>query len=155
MPEVNRKVVTPMQRAFAKHMARTGDAVYAATKAGYAHPAVRAGELEKNDAVMTMTREEVRKFLREDAGGIVVQGLVEIGTDPKQPAGARVQALDKLGRFAGLGEDDQVNLKDLGEWSGDELHRALDRLNRQTAAIERTLADAAKPVIEAGPTLFD
>ena len=149
------KPLNPMQRRFAKHYAATGNAEFAATKAGYSVPHVSASQLTRNDRVMQLTREEIRKFLREDAPAIAVGTMVEIATDPKQPPGARVNAADRLGRWSGVSLEDANLVKDPGEMTGDELDRALAIMTRQRDAMERVKADRAKPIIEAEPGVFD
>ena len=145
-----------MQREFVKHMARTGDAEYSAEKAGYASPAVAGWKLmNQQELVANATREETRRFLLQDAGQIAVGILVEIGTDAKQPAGARVNAADKLAKLSGIAIGDEGNAKDPSEMDGNELRVALDKMERQKQAVERALADRAKPVIEADTSLFD
>ena len=144
-----------MQRTFAKHMAHTGDHEYAAAKAGYAFPAVAGGKLAKNPLVQALTRAEQQKFARDHAGGIAIVNLVSIASDQAQPAGARVQANKALLDMAGIGVQDGDKDRDPSEMNGDELHQALERMQRQQQALERALADRARPVIEADPGLFD
>ena len=144
-----------MQRAFAKVMARTGDATYAATKAGYAHPTVRGSELAKHPLVQAMTRAEQQKFARDEAGAIAISILLAVGTDQAQPAGARVQAAKEFRAMSGIGMLEGDKDRDPSEMNGDELHVALERMQRQQQALERALADRAKPVIDADPGLFD
>lgn len=144
-----------MERRFAKEMARPVDPETAAAKAGYAHPRVAAYKLMKSEGVANATREETRRFLLQDAGQIAVGILVEIGTDPKQPAGARVNAADKLAKLSGIAIGEEGNAKDPSEMDGNELRVALDKMERQKQAVERALADRAKPVIEPDASLFD
>lgn len=149
------KPAKAMQREFIKTMARTGDAEYSAAKAGYAFPQHQGSNLMRKDVIVQATREETRRFLLQDAGQIAVGILVEIGTDPKQPAGARVNAADKLAKLSGIAIGEEGNAKDPAEMDGNELRVALEKMERQKQAVERALADRAKPVIESDAGLFD
>lgn len=154
MPDVKGRL-TERERKFSKAMARPMDPETAAEKAGYSHPRMAAWRLMRNEGVQAATREETRRFLLQDAGQIAVGILVEIGTDPKQPAGARVNAADKLAKLSGIAIGDEGNAKDPSEMDGNELRVALDKMERQKQAVERALADRAKPVIESDTSLFD
>lgn len=134
--------LTPMERVFAKHLASTGNPVYAAKEAGYSHPSSAATRNSQNPAVQSESRKYARQLLHE--GALVgVQTLLSIAQDVKQPAGARVTAGDKLIRHSGLSAIDRDE-KDPAEMTGEELQRAI-------AAAEQLyseLANRAKPVIE-------
>jgi hypothetical protein len=129
-----------MERAFARHLGETGDATYAATRAGFSS-ARDVGTKKKSDpAIQAESRRYARQLLHDEGALIGVQTLMSIAQDVKQPAGARVQAGDKLIRHSGLSAIDRDE-KDPGEMDGVELQRAIDRLHNE-------LANRAKPVIE-------
>jgi hypothetical protein len=139
MPRKSGKL-TPMERVFAQHLASTGDATYAAHKAGFGSPAKRGSEKKSDPAIVAESRRYARQLLHDEGALIGVQTLMSIAQDVKQPAGARVQAGDKLIRHSGLSAIDRDE-KDPGEMDGVELQRAIDRLHNE-------LANRAKPVIE-------
>jgi hypothetical protein len=132
--------LTPMERVFAKRLAETGNPVYAAKEAGYSHAPSAASRNSHNPAVQAESRRYARQLLHDEGALIGVQTLMSIAQDTKQPAGARVQAGDKLIRHSGLSAIDRDE-KDPGEMDGVELQRAIDRLHNE-------LANRAKPVIE-------
>lgn len=130
--------LSPMQKTFAQHYAATGDATYAATKAGYRTPAVRGSENKSDPAVAAEVRRIARETLRTDGAEVGVRVLIEIASDAKQPAGARVQAADKLVRHSGLSAEG-ADGREPHEMSGADLAKAIDELTR-------IAADRAKPV---------
>lgn len=144
-----RHKVTPQQVEFAKAFALTGNATVAATVAGYSHPHVAGAKLRDKPQVVEVSRAETQRFLRNEAGQIAISILVEVGTDPKQPAGARVQAGKALAELSDIGLREEGGQKDPSEMDGNELHALLGKLDRQRQALEHALADKAKPIVEA------
>lgn len=140
-----------MRKKFAEIYAQTGNRTYAATKAGYADPAATGSVLAKDPQIIELTRAEQQRFAREEAGSHAIRILLEVGTDPKQPGGVRVSAAKVLHAMSGIGASDETDGKDPSEMSGDELHLALARMERQRMAIEKALSDQAKPIVEAKP----
>ena len=70
-----RGMLTPQEQSFAQHYAATGDGVYAATKAGYAHPYQRAAaNLHKPLVVEEARRLAQQKGIRNLLMGLDVQG---------------------------------------------------------------------------------
>lgn len=132
-----------MEKTFAQTMARTGDAAYSATVAGYARPNQVGSVLAQREVVKEATRAETQRYLREDVGQIAVSILVSIGTDEKQPAGARVQAGKALAELSNIGLRDESSAKDPSEMDGNELHALIDKLNRQRDMLEHALAGKA------------
>ncbi len=127
-----------MQRTFVRHMADTGDAVYAAAKAGYAHPATRGGENAKDPEIASEVRRLARDKLRTEGAEVGVRVLIEIASDVKQPAGARVQAADKLVRHSGISAEGSDGLEP-HEMTAEQIARAIEELTRAAAS-------GAKPV---------
>ena len=132
-----------MQRTFIHHMADTGDATYAAAKAGYAHPAVRGAENKHDPTLASEVRRLARERLRTEGAEVGVRVLIEIAVDVKQPAGARVQAADKLVKHAGLSAEGGEE-RELHEMTGEEIARAI-------AALQHAASDRAKPILDAEP----
>lgn len=58
--------MTPPQRAFAKEYARTGDGVYSATKAGYAHPDVRSSEMLRHPVISASIKQQQARRLNDE-----------------------------------------------------------------------------------------
>ena len=144
--------LTGMEAAFAKYYGQTGDASYSAAKAGYSAPVVVGSQKKSDPRIAAAAREAARQLLRTEGAEVGVRVLIEIAGDAKQPAGARVQAADKLVRHAGLSAETNDG-KEPHEMTGDEIARAI-------AELERIASDRAKPVIEVeanppGGGLFD
>lgn len=129
-------------------MARTNDATYAATKAGYAVPEVNGSLIAAKPAIAEATREEIRRFLYEKAGTIGVGVLVELATSPKVADGVRRGAAVDLTKLSGIAITEADDGKELHEMTGQELDAARRKLARRTQAVDSALAEQAKLVIE-------
>lgn len=150
-----RRRLTPMQREFARHMARTGDREYAAAKAGYASPRVAGWKLLENPEVELATRELQQHFALDKAGAISIVTLVEVATGKAFPAGARVSAAKELRQMSGIGVDEAPSGKDLSDMSPEELRRFIDAGERRVETMKRALADQARPVLEHDRSTID
>lgn len=138
---------TPQEAAWVETMARTGDALYAATKAGYAHPQPRASaNLAKPDLMADVRRETSRILAR--AGVIAAERLAKIVADPKSKDSDAIAAAKVILPQA-LGTD--AERKQPHEMTGDELQRAIDQLRRE-AGDRAKVIDAVEVVEEAAPT---
>lgn len=143
-----RRRVTPMQAKFARHFARTGDATYAATKAGYASPDTVGSKMVQNELVQRLTRAEQQRFAREEAGSIAIGVFVEVALGKLFPANARVAAAKELRQMSGIGAVEGDDGRELHEMTGDELRREIARMQAHQDAMQRALADQSRPVIE-------
>lgn len=151
--------LTPQERAFAQHYAKTGDAEYAAAKAGYSPRSLRqAAHANLNDeTVMARAREHIRSRTLARAENMP-DTLGDIAEDAKQPAGARVSAADKLLSHARAFLADGATAKDPSEMSAAEIAQRLSALRLETAALANVAADRARPVVEIeadGAGVFD
>ena len=147
-----------MERKFASAYAETENTVYAATKAGYAHPSMQGSETLKK----TGMQEEIRRIqverLFQEVLPLAVKVHLAILADDKTPAGARVQAV-KLAYDRTLGDPNTAESKQAHEMSPDELAKAIADAKLRAAALEHVAADRAKPVIDhepdPKPSMFD
>lgn len=138
--------LTPQERQFAKHFAQTADPVYSATKAGYNSPQQRASQNLAKPAVVEEVRRAAREILSNGAL-VAAQVLVDIAGDASQPAGARVNACDKLIRHAGLSASVEEDA-DIGSMSLAELQKRAAQLRILNDAVDRERADRSRPVID-------
>lgn len=129
---------TTNERAFARHYALTGDRNYAATKAGYAAPAVAASQALQRPAVQAEIARQQQELLFSKALPAAVKCLIDIAGDVKAPAGARVQA-SKVILDRTLGLDEALKGKEPHEMTPEELAKAID-------ALERVAAERARQV---------
>lgn len=144
--------LNPQEQVFAQIMARTSDGAYAAEKAGYASPAKRASQNMNKPAIAEAVRKEARDILT--AGAVIgAQVLVDIARDASQPAGARVNAADKLLRHSGISAAGGADDKDLQDMSLAELQKRAAELRQLNDAVDRERADRAKPVLEHRPAV--
>lgn len=138
-----------MEREFVKHMARTNDAKYAATQAGYRHPGTLGPRLAAHPLIRDATFAEVRRFLKDKGAAIGVYTLAELAIDDKIPAGVRRAAAADLAKLSGVGVDEAAHGKEMHEMSLNELRDNAAKLERQRDAMMKAISDQAKPVIEA------
>lgn len=150
MPD-KRGRLTGMEKAFVRNMAKPPSPEMAAEQSGYKVPRVAGWKLMKNELIQNAVRSEARKFLEEKAGPAAVYNLADIMLDTAQPAGARVKASEILGKWSGMAGDEAAGGKEMHEMTADELRDLMGRQARQLEAMERALADKAKPVIDASP----
>lgn len=136
--------MTPKERVFIEHMARTNDATYAAEKAGYAAPSVSGGKMARNDRVMAHVRAEALKALQTELLPLAIATHRRLLSDAAVPAGAQVQAV-KLAYDKALGEQDGKSAKDLADMSYDELMQSIADLQQAIDA----KAEGAKDVTPA------
>lgn len=129
---------TPKETAFVERYVQTGDAAYAAEKAGYGSPLVRGSQLLAKAAIQSEIRARQTERLWGDvlplAIGELERGLREATT----PWGAK-SALIKLAMDRTLGAGDAAEGKQPHEMTPDELARAIDQLKREAS-------DRAKPI---------
>jgi len=141
MPDKSGRM-TYQERVFVEQYARTGDAVYSAAKAGYKHPRASASQNLAKPTIQARV-EKVRDYLRSTGLEIGVSVLVELAQDRtgKTPATVRRAAASDLVKH-GKGEIVGILDKEPHEMSGEELARAIERLD----ILEEEKMKRAKPV---------
>jgi phage terminase small subunit len=120
--------LTPQERVFVGHMARTGDAVYSAAKAGYAQPENRGPEKAR-----TLRNEVLQHF-----DDLIVTELVPLAferlkhnlTDKAVPPGAANQAVKLVFDRAYRDDADMLD-RDPSEMTLDEIVRKQQRLQAE------------------------
>src|SRR4051812_37181852 len=120
---------TPQETLWVGHMARTGDPVYAAEKAGYRSPAARASQnLAKPELMEDVAQETMRELI---AGGpIAARRLIGIVSNPKSTdANAIAAAKVILPYSAGAAAES----KQPHEMSAAEIQKAIYALRREDA----------------------
>ena len=136
-PEIDK----PQQQAFARHMAATGNATYAAEKAGYAHPHRTGAAMMARTAVAADVRAKQLKRLVDDALPLAVNTVIGVMTDPKSTERGRLIAakivLDQV-----KGMDPALERKEAHEMSAEELQRALQLGEARLAALRGDVEDA-------------
>lgn len=138
--------LTPQEREFARQMARTGDKVYSATKAGYSSPVPRASAALARPEVQDEIRRQAQHRLRTDGAEIGVAVLIEIAQDKKQKGSTRGMAAKSLVQLSGIANGNALSEADLAEMPAEKIKTLL-------AEAERLLAErmAAAKVIEHEP----
>jgi hypothetical protein len=135
---------TAQEAAWVGHMARTGDPVYAAAKAGYGSPAPRATENMQKPELMAEVQAETRRILAR-AGVIAANRLAQIVSSPTSKdsdaiAAAKVILPQALGT--------EADRKAPHEMSGDELQRAIDQLRREASERAKVIDAEVVPQVE-------
>lgn len=150
MPLKNGRL-TVKERKFIKAMNAPPNPIAAAAAAGFKQPQSAAWKLMSNPVVSEATREDARRFVLDKAGSIGVYVLATIALDEKQPGGARVSASKELAKLSGIAVGDGESGKEPHEMDASELHAHRARLEQQRNAIDRALADKARPIVDAEP----
>lgn len=148
MPLKNGRI-TPKEKRFIEAMARTGEAEYSATKAGYSRPEVMGSQIMKQ-------RPEIRARVLERASELLFTELLPLALDRHKmlltangvPAGAQLGAV-KLAYDRTLGEQQEHVEKEPSEMTYDELNGSIARLEREA----RERAEAARDITP--PSVFD
>lgn len=125
--------LTPMEGVFAKHYGETGDATYAATKAGYSQPVVVGSQKRQDPRVLAASRAAARDRLRSEGAEVGVRVLIDIASDAKQPAGARVNAAVNLVKHSGISAEGADTLEP-HEMTPEQIAKAIGELERNAAA---------------------
>lgn len=128
--------LTEQEATFVEHYADTLDATYAATKAGYSHP-YRKGVLKKQDPrIVEAARDRAKERLMSEGAEIGVAVLIEVASDKKAPANARVAAADKLVKHSGISADVSA-AGELHEMTPDQIAAAIQRLEARAAGMAK------------------
>lgn len=112
--------------------ASTGDGKYAAHAAGYAQPGRDAVRNMSKGAVLAEIAKEQQARLFSEALPAAVGCLIDIITNPKAPAGARVQA-SKVVMDRTLGVEGAGSTKEAHEMTAEELAKAIEEMERVAA----------------------
>jgi hypothetical protein len=132
--------ITPQETAFARAYAATADRALSGVAARYARPLEAADRNLAKPAVLAEIAREQTARLFNEALPAAVNCLVEVITNSKAPAGARVQAakvvMDRTLGDAGAGQS-----KEPHEMTAEELTQAIERL-------EQVASGRAKPVAQ-------
>lgn len=131
---------TDKEALFIGHMASTGDATFAAVKAGYTQPAVEGWKKMHNPAIADAVRKAQVARLSGDLLPKALDLLEAVLIDPKEATRNRLTAAQIVVKHSlgGAGEGDN---KEPHEMTPAELQARIDTLRR-------AMADKAKPVIE-------
>jgi hypothetical protein len=138
-----------MEETFAQHYARTGDATYAATKAGYSNPQPRGSENAHDPAIIARAS-QIRRAKLAQASIEAVDTLVDGMRDAKAPRQARNTAAGLILKYA-VGDDGGSEAKDPHEMSSDEIARALQAAKLRAEALESVKADRSRPILDNEP----
>lgn len=130
--------MTQQETAFARAYADTADRALSGIAARYSRPLEAADRNLAKPAVLAEIARAQTARLFNEALPAAVNCLVEIITNSKAPAGARVQA-SKVVMDRTLGGENAGNAKEPHEMSAEELGKAIDEL-------ERLAASRAKPI---------
>lgn len=132
--------ITGMESRFIAGYVATGDATYAADKAGYAHPRIRGAEMVQKPALAAAIRDEVNKRL-DDLVILAADRLQQILRDQAAPNKDVIAASKVVFTHWGAKEGQGTGAKDLGEMSGEELHRRIAELQGEAAQRARPILD--------------
>lgn len=145
MPEM-----TDKEDDFVLEFVQTGDAVRAASVAGYAQPEIQGRAIARRPRVAAAIRIETTRRMQHMAP-VALTVLDKIMRDEKAPAGARVDAaktiLDRANYVSDPKRTDRSDdNKPLAEYSVEELERLVERLEEQRAGAAK---DVSAPLLRA------
>ena len=128
--------VTHQQDRFAKLMARSGSATYAAREAGYRQPSSQGGELLRNPTVAARIRHEQTVRLQTEGAEVGLDTLITIARGEEYPASARVAAGKHLVTMAGISAAADDSDLESHQMSRAQLNAVAEEARRQLAEIE-------------------
>lgn len=142
--------LTAKERTFAERFAATGDGVYAASKAGYGQPGIRAAELKARPAVHAEIARRHVDLLFNELLPLAVEAHRKLLTDAAVPAGARAQAVK-------LAYDRTIGAAEGADAEKDPSEMTLDEIIKRTEQLQRERSDRAKDVTPPPPesSVFD
>lgn len=134
-----------MEQRFVKLFAETGDATYAAEKAGYTQPSSRGGMLVARPAIMAQVRAYQSTRLVMEGMPVAIDALLEIAGNKTLAPSPRVQAADKLLRHA-RELTDGTAAREAFEMTAEELATAIrNKLEANTIDVTPKSLDEADP----------
>ena len=149
---VRRHTLTPMQRTFVKHMAATGDAAYAAAKAGYTSPDTQGPRNMQIRAVKESVYEAQMRRLEDEGAPVAVARLIKNAGNDSLPAPAQNFAAKTIMELLAKARDGQASGKEMSEMTIPEL-QAMAREAERNAMLARRVADSREGRIEEAQTL--
>lgn len=148
--------MTPQERVFVKEFAGTGNAVYAAEKAGYRYPHQSAHHALARPSVQGEVRRQQMARLENEVLPLCVNTLVRVLSDPNEPSRTQLMAA-KIGidAFKSMGVD-QIDTP-LQEKSAAELRAMLDVVETRLAelAVDVTPGEVEEGSAQGAPNIFD
>lgn len=139
--------MTAMEKTFAERFAATGDALYAAEKAGYRQPRVRAWENMQDLTIMTSVRDQITAGLDKAATKApeILLGIMESpkAKDSDKLMAAKIALQERRANAEGDGAEKQAF-----EMTAYELQEAINQGNLELAALQHLKAERSRPIIE-------
>jgi hypothetical protein len=148
--------MTPQERMFARQYAETGSGTFAATKAGYAQPAVGASKNLAKPAVMEEARRLALDFMANEIMPAATRVHLELLTDRTTPPGVRAKAVDIAYKY-GLADRQEASDKAPSEMTAAEIQARLAGLEATRQRLVQEASERANPVLEleATPSVLD
>lgn len=143
--EIAARQLTEMQRAFVRHMVRTGDCVVSATKAGYSVPEESGYHVAALLHIKEAIRLGIEQQLLLNCAPIAAKVLQEVAADTAAPAAARVAAAKTLLDRAGFAPKTDANP------TLDAASMSTEQLKSLAGALHGELATRAKDVTGSAP----
>ena len=147
---------TRRETMFAERFAATGDAVYAAEKAGYSSPRQAASQNANNPVIAAECRRLVADQLATQTLPAASRRHLALLNDDTVTGQVLIRGIELAYKF-GLASPDGAEGKELHEMTGEELQRALQRLRQEAAERSRVVIEhvAKRETPPAGTGVFD
>lgn len=134
--------------------AETGDAVYAADKAGYAQPRTAAVEVIRRERLQGPLA-EAKALLQSKGAMRGVKTLIRLAKDTeKTPPGVQRAAASDLVKYAGIAATDEALAKELHEMTLEELDKRRQQLMSEAANQAKTI-DHEPDSAQRAPNIMD
>lgn len=140
---VRQGALTPQEHVFVQHYAPSGDAMYAAEKAGYVNPHDAAAKLPVKPRVAEAA-EKIREKLRTTGAEIGVQTLIDL-CDPKVPPGVRRAAASDLVKYSGVSGLEEGKRLELYDMTYEQLTRRREEILAQRAELAKVIEHEPDP----------
>lgn len=135
-----------MEREFSAKMAVSGDATYAAEKAGYSQPGSAGSKLIRNPDVAEDIRRRARLRLQTEGAEVGVRVLLELAEDPKQKGSTRGAAAKALVQLSGITGAASLTEQDLAEMPPDRIRELLNQAQRQLEQRMKVVSGRELPI---------
>lgn len=131
---------TDKEALFIGHLASTGDATFAAMRAGYKDPTVQGWQKAHNPAIVESVRKAQVARMVNEVLPLAVDTIVNVLTAQDASNRDKLTAAQIALKYT-LGQSDQAQDKDPADMTPAEIQARID-------ALRRAAADKARPVID-------
>lgn len=142
--------LTNKQMQFAHALARTGDATYAAKRAGYAFPEVTGSKLAKDARIDANRRGQQLAILNNKLLPLALDLFERVLTDDQETTRNRLTAASKVADLT-LKQDQNTAQLEPHEMTADQIQARIAELRQRSAEIANSARDVTPEDDDASP----